>query len=65
MHVSYNADPPSTAWLAAAYLVMYLDDGKLPPPRYVPYPNPEEKDAVVTKENVQYYIDKLAWWQQR
>jgi ABC-type sugar transport system substrate-binding protein len=65
MHVSYNADPPSTAWLAAAYLVMNLNDGKLPPPKYIPYPDPKDPGAVVTKENVQFYIDKQAWWQQR
>ena len=41
IQVSYNSDPPSTAWLAAAYLIQYLDDGKLPPPRYIPYPDPQ------------------------
>ena len=63
MHVSYNSDPPSTAWLAAAYLVMNLNDGKLPPPKYIPYPDPKDPTAVVTKDNVQFFIDNQAWWQ--
>jgi ABC-type sugar transport system substrate-binding protein len=63
MYVSFNSDPPSSAWLAAAYLVMYLNDGTLPPPRYIPYPDPENHpDAIVTKANVDKYIENLAWW---
>ncbi len=61
--VTFNSDPPSAAWLAAAYLVDYLDNGTLPPPKYVPYPNPETMpEAIITKDNVKNYIDNLAWW---
>jgi len=61
--VTFNSDPPSASWLAAAYLIDYLDNGTLPPPQYVPYPNPETMpEAIITQENVREYIEELAWW---
>jgi ABC-type sugar transport system substrate-binding protein len=61
MHVSFNGDPPSSAWCAAAYMVKYLNDGTKPPARFVPYPFPSSQ-TYVTQENVDDYLKNLAWW---
>ena len=62
MHVSYNTDPISSAWCAAAYLVKYLNDGTIPPAKFVPYPCAAVADTLLTKENVEEYIEISAWW---
>jgi ribose transport system substrate-binding protein len=59
--VTFNSDPPSSAWLAAAYLVEYLNDGKMPPQEYVIYPTLEQEGSIVTRENVEQYLEN-AWW---
>lgn len=61
MHVTYNTDPMSSAIAAAAYLVMYLNDGTLPPAAFVPYPAAVH-EPLVTRENIQYFMEHQAWW---
>lgn len=61
LYVTWNADPVASAWAAAAYLVLYLNDGTLPPARYIPYPSMDES-TLITKENVDKYIAEDAWW---
>lgn len=57
--VTSNADPWSSAWCAAAYLVQYLNDGTKPPRKFIPYPHVVE---LITKENIDRYISEDAWW---
>ena len=59
--VTFNADPPSSTWLAAAYLVEYLNNGTMPPKEYVIYPTLEQEGAIVTVDNVDQYLQN-AWW---
>jgi ribose transport system substrate-binding protein len=59
--VTFNSDPPSSAWLAAAYLVEYLNNGTMPPDEYVIYPTVDQEGALVTQDNVEEYL-KNAWW---
>ncbi|MDI6870828.1 MAG: sugar ABC transporter substrate-binding protein [Bacillota bacterium] len=59
--ITSNADPWSSAWCAAAYLVLYLNDGTLPPSKFIPYP-PIEESMLVTKDNIDQYIAEDAWW---
>lgn len=59
LQVTSNADPYSSAWCAAAYMVKYLNDGTLPPSKFIPYP---ADVAIITKDNVQSYINNDAWW---
>lgn len=61
MTVTYNSDPVSSAWCAAAYIVMYLNNGTLPPKKYIPYPS-SEQSVLITKENVDDYMKNIAWW---
>lgn len=57
--VTSNADPWSSAWCAAAYLVQYLNDGTKPPKKFIPYPY---EVALITKDNIDQYIAEDAWW---
>lgn len=61
MAVSYNTDPISSAYCAAAYLVQYLNDGSKPPAKFLPYPSALNK-PLITKDNIDSYISKFAWW---
>lgn len=63
MDVSINPDPPSLGWLGAAYLVLYLNEGAIPPSRHIPYPDFGRMEGVIVDStNIDNYIDKLAWW---
>lgn len=57
--VTSNADPYSSSWCAAAYIVKYLNDGTMPPSKFIPYP---AEVAIIDKSNVQNYINNDAWW---
>lgn len=61
MQVSFNSDPPSSSWCAAAYMVQYLNTGEKPPVRFVPYPYPSAQ-TYVTKDNINDFINDFAWW---
>ncbi len=57
--VTSNSDPRASAWAAAAYMVQYLNDKKLPPKKFMPYPATVE---IITKDNVDQYVAESAWW---
>lgn len=59
--VTFNSDPPSSSWLAAAYIIDYLDNGKSMPSDYVIYPTLDEPGSIVTQENVREFLQN-AWW---
>ena len=58
---SYNTDPYGSCYLAATYIVQYLNDGSEPPQYFVPFPTAAD-DPVTTKDNVEYYMENIAWW---
>ena len=58
---SYNTDPFGSSYLACAYLVQYLNDGTMPPQYFVPFPS-EKDDPVITADNIDDYIENIAWW---
>ncbi len=59
LYVTSNADPMGSSWCAAAYLVMYLNDGTMPPEKFIPYP---AEIPLITKDNIDEYIAEDAWW---
>jgi len=63
MYLSYNSDPFSSAWCAAVYLVMYLNDGTLPPQKFIPYP-PSNRESLITKDKVDKFMRDYCWWKQ-
>lgn len=63
MDVSINPDPVSLGYIGAAFLIQYLDDGKLFPTEFVAWPNFNEvPEVIVDYTNVDAYIENLAWW---
>lgn len=61
LFASYNTDPYGSCYLAATYIVQYLNDGSEPPQYFVPFPTAAD-DPVTTKDNVEYYMENIAWW---
>lgn len=61
MLASYNTDPYGSGYLAAAYLVEYLNDGTLPPTNFVPFPS-ESDNPVIDSNSIDEYINVGAWW---
>jgi ABC-type sugar transport system substrate-binding protein len=61
MTITWNADPYSSAWCAAAYMVMNLNNGALPPKKFIPYPS-SDQSVLIAKENIDDYIKSSAWW---
>jgi len=61
MFATYNVDPFGSTYLAAAYIVQFLNDGTMPPKYFVPFPSVLQ-DPVITADNVDYYINNYAWW---
>lgn len=60
--VSINPDPVSLAYVGAAFLVKYLNDGDLFP-AYVAYPDFQNNaEVMVDAENIDHYIANVAWW---
>lgn len=58
---TYNVDPVGSTYLAAAYIVQYLNDGTMPPKYFVPFPSVLQ-DPIITAENIDNYIANVAWW---
>lgn len=61
MMASYNTDPYGSCYLASAYIVRYLNDGTEPEQYFIPFPS-ERDDPVITSENIDNYIENIAWW---
>ena len=61
MHVSYNTDPFGSTYLSAVYIVQYLNDGTMPPKYFVPFPS-ELQNPLITRDNIDDYINNIAWW---
>lgn len=61
MYVSYNTDPFGSTYLAATYMVKFLNDGTKPPKFFVPFPSAND-DPLITADNIDYYINNIAWW---
>lgn len=61
LYATYNTDPYGSCYVACAYLVQYLNDETKPQQYFIPFPS-ERDDPVVTNENVNNYIDNIAWW---
>ena len=61
LYISYNTDPFGSSYAAAAYIVRFLNDGTMPAQYFTPFPSSKDK-PLITKENVDDYIDNIAWW---
>jgi ABC-type sugar transport system substrate-binding protein len=61
MIASYNTDPYGSGYLAAAYIVEFLNDGSLPPTNFVPFPS-ENDNPVIDSSSINDYINVSAWW---
>ncbi len=61
MAVSYNTDPFGSTYLAAAYIVQFLNDGTKPPKFFVPFPSALD-DPIINAKNIDNYISNIAWW---
>lgn len=61
MFATYNTDPLGSGYVACAYAVQYLNDGTEPEGKFIPFPT-AENDPLITADNVQDYIDNIAWW---
>ena len=62
LYVTYNTDPYGSTYLAVAYIVQYLNNGTLPEEYFIPFPS-ERHQPLITKENVQEYIDQYRWFE--
>ena len=62
LYCTYNTDPYGSTYLAVTYLVQYLNDGTLPEEYFIPFPS-ERNDPLITKDNVQDYIDNYRWFE--
>ena len=62
LYVTYNTDPFGSTYLAIAYLVQYLNNGTLPEEYFVPFPS-ERHDPLITKDNVDEYIENYRWFE--
>ncbi|MCB2202824.1 sugar ABC transporter substrate-binding protein [bacterium] len=61
IYATYNVDPFGSTYLATVYIVMWLNDGTMPPKYFVPFPSVLQ-DPVITQDNIDYYIENIAWW---
>ena len=61
MSISYNTDPFGSTYLAATYIVKFLNDGSKPPKFFVPFPSAVD-DPIITSKNIDTYIKDIAWW---
>lgn len=62
LYVTYNTDPYGSTYLAITYIVQYLNNGALPEEYFIPFPS-ERHQPLITKENVQEYIDQYRWFE--
>jgi hypothetical protein len=42
-------------------MVMNLNNGALPPKKFIPYPS-SDQSVLIAKENIDDYIKSSAWW---
>jgi len=63
LYVSYNTDPWGSSYLAATYIVQYLNDGTKPPKYFIPFPSEKDKPLIM-KDNVDNYMQNIAWWKE-
>ncbi len=61
MYATYNVDPFGSTYLAATYIVQFLNDGAMPPKYFVPFPS-SLQDPVITADNIDNYVNNVAWW---
>lgn len=61
MAITYNTDPFGSTYMAAAYIVQFLNDGTKPQKFFVPFPSALD-DPIITKNNIDHYIKDIAWW---
>lgn len=61
MSISYNTDPFGSTYLAATYIVQFLNDGTKPPKFFVPFPSAVD-DPIITSKNIDAYMKDIAWW---
>lgn len=61
MSITYNTDPFGSTYLAAAYIVKFLNDGSKPPQFFVPFPSALD-EPIITAKNIDDYINNIAWW---
>lgn|GEM_PF-147486 len=61
LYMTYNTDPFGSTYLGVTYIVQYLNDGTLPEEYFVPFPA-ERHNPLITKENVQEYVEKYKWF---
>lgn len=62
LYATYNTDPYGSTYVALTYLVQYLNDGTLPEEYFVPFPSARH-NPMLTKDNIQNYIDTQAWFE--
>lgn len=63
MYATYNVDPFGSTYLAATYIVQFLNDGTMPQKYFVPFPSVLQ-DPVITGDNIDNYISDVAWWKE-
>lgn len=61
LFASYNTDPYGSCYLAATYIVQYLNDGTTPEKYFMPFPTAAD-DPITTIDNVENYMENIAWW---
>ena len=61
LYISYNTDPFGSSYLAAAYIVRFLNDGTAPAQYFTPFPSSKD-DPLIIQGNVDKYISDIAWW---
>ena len=62
LYVTYNTDPYGSTYLAVSYLVQYLNNKTLPEEYFIPFPS-ERHDPLITKDNVEEYINQYRWFE--
>lgn len=62
LYCTYNTDPYGSTYLAVTYLVQYLNEGSLPEEYFVPFPS-ERHNPLITKDNVEDYIENYKWFE--
>ncbi|MGE5614850.1 MAG: sugar ABC transporter substrate-binding protein [Bacillota bacterium] len=63
LYISYNTDPFGSSYLAATYIVKYLNDGTKPEKYFIPFPAARD-NPLITAENVDNYRENIAWWKE-
>lgn len=61
LSITYNTDPFGSTYLACVYLVEFLNEGKVPPEYFIPFPSEAHK-PLITPVNINDYIANVKWW---